>query len=95
MDNKVDEIISMLVVVLYVYKCIVRLNVFINYFDSFYFKSMLNLDIYWIVFNVYKVIIFLKFIYLYFFYYFNVKLSKGNYRNVICYNFELNGYCNK
>lgn len=40
MDNKVDEIISMLVVVLYVYKCIVRLNVFINYFDSFYFKSM-------------------------------------------------------
>lgn len=65
MDNKADETISTPVVALYVYKCIVRLNVFINYSDSFHFKSMLNPDIYWIVFNVHKVIISSKLIYLY------------------------------
>lgn len=95
MDNKADETISTPVVALYVYKCIVRLNVFINYSDSFHFKSMLNPDRYWIVFNVHKVIISSKLIYLYSFYYFNVKLSKGNYRNATRYNLEPNGYRNK
>lgn len=44
MNSKVDEIVSTLIVVLYVYKCIVKLNMFINYFDSFYFKSKFNLN---------------------------------------------------
>lgn len=57
MNNKADETISTPVVALYLYKCIVRLNVFINYSDSSHFKSKFNPNIYWIVFNVHKVIL--------------------------------------
>lgn len=57
MNNKADETISTPIVSLYVYKCIVKLNMSTNYSDSFHFKSKFNLNIYWIVFNVHKVIL--------------------------------------
>lgn len=57
MNNKADETISMPIVALYVYKCIVKLNMSTNYSDSFHFKSKFNPNIYWIVFNVHKVIL--------------------------------------
>lgn len=57
MNNKADETISTPIVSLYVYKCIVKLNMSTNYSDSFHFKRKFNPNIYWIVFNVHKVIL--------------------------------------